>query len=285
MALPNRVVWEYNNSNAKIYHIYTDCPKMDSGNGMEFGTMEEAKAAGKDVCQHCFERWKSEQRKEQAAQMAGALKGVRFVYWREDQKDFLIHFERDCPELLRARRMGQGTVEEANVCGKTILCRNCLKIKEEREEEQRLLSQKETEDAKKKVSDQRTKKGKATAVLLGIFTTLIICTVFFSWYIEGQRRKEFKEGYNSGYSDGENAGKASYDVGYNAGYYNGYKDGIAAGPGSQLSGEPSSTQTVYITDDGRKYHNWGCQYLSDYCFAISLDDAIALGYTACSQCQ
>lgn len=287
MALPKRVVWEYNDSNAKIYHIYTDCPKMDSAKGMKFGTMEDAKALGKDVCRHCFERWKADQCREKEAEIAIALKGVRCVYWREDRIDFVFHFEKDCPELLNAKLIGQGTVEEANSRGKTVLCRKCLRIKEnqQKEQEKRAIVQREAEKAQKELLNEEQKKGKATAALVSIFATLIACTVFFSWYTDELSQKDFKEGYDSGYSDGKNAGNDSYDVGYNSGYYNGYKDGIAAGPGSQLSGESSNVQTVYITDNGRKYHNWGCQYLSDYCFALSLDDAIALGYTACSQCQ
>ncbi len=43
-------------------------------------------------------------------------------------------------------------------------------------------------------------------------------------------------------------------------------------------------ETVYITDTGTKYHKYGCQYLSQSCIEISLDDALAEGYTACSRC-
>lgn len=43
-------------------------------------------------------------------------------------------------------------------------------------------------------------------------------------------------------------------------------------------------ETVYITDTGTKYHKYGCQYLSQSCIEISLDNALAEGYTACSKC-
>lgn len=43
-------------------------------------------------------------------------------------------------------------------------------------------------------------------------------------------------------------------------------------------------ETVYITDTGTKYHKYGCQYLSQSCIEISLDDALAEGYTACARC-
>jgi hypothetical protein len=49
---------------------------------------------------------------------------------------------------------------------------------------------------------------------------------------------------------------------------------------------PSTTTiTVYVTKTGVKYHRWNCQYLKYSCFAISLPDALARGYTACSVCD
>lgn len=42
--------------------------------------------------------------------------------------------------------------------------------------------------------------------------------------------------------------------------------------------------TVYITNTGSKYHKSGCQYLKESKIAISLSDAKARGYTACSKC-
>lgn len=48
---------------------------------------------------------------------------------------------------------------------------------------------------------------------------------------------------------------------------------------------PAVSRTVYITATGEKYHGYGCQYLAHSCIAISLDDAIAQGYTACKVCK
>ncbi|MDD2971833.1 MAG: hypothetical protein PHE02_06860 [Lachnospiraceae bacterium] len=42
--------------------------------------------------------------------------------------------------------------------------------------------------------------------------------------------------------------------------------------------------TVYITNTGSKYHTDGCRYLAKSKHAISLQDAINSGYTACSRC-
>lgn len=43
--------------------------------------------------------------------------------------------------------------------------------------------------------------------------------------------------------------------------------------------------TVYITDTGNKYHQAGCKYLSKSSHSISLDQAIAEGYSPCSVCM
>lgn len=45
-----------------------------------------------------------------------------------------------------------------------------------------------------------------------------------------------------------------------------------------------NSQTVYITRTGNKYHKSGCRYLRQSSIAISLSDAQAQGYTACSVC-
>jgi len=42
---------------------------------------------------------------------------------------------------------------------------------------------------------------------------------------------------------------------------------------------------VYITNTGTKYHNNGCQYLSESKIAISLKEACAKGYAPCSVCK
>jgi micrococcal nuclease len=47
---------------------------------------------------------------------------------------------------------------------------------------------------------------------------------------------------------------------------------------------PAAEVTVYITNTGKKYHRAGCSYLRQSQKAISLDEAIRLGYTPCSRC-
>jgi competence protein ComEC len=43
--------------------------------------------------------------------------------------------------------------------------------------------------------------------------------------------------------------------------------------------------TVYITRTGRKYHKYGCQYLSRSCIPIELNKAKDMGYTPCKVCK
>ncbi len=45
-----------------------------------------------------------------------------------------------------------------------------------------------------------------------------------------------------------------------------------------------SDEIVYVTNTGTKYHNYGCRHLKSV-IEISLDDAIASGYTPCGTCH
>lgn len=57
----------------------------------------------------------------------------------------------------------------------------------------------------------------------------------------------------------------------------------SSGSSSSSSYTPQS-RTVYITENGSKYHKSGCRYLKKSKIAISLSEAKARGYTACSVC-
>lgn len=101
---------------------------------------------------------------------------------------------------------------------------------------------------------------------------------------EEGRQGAYDDGYSEGYTDG-------YDQGNEDGYDSGYTDGYADGKASvKIVRKPASnsvrtvSQTVYVTATGSKYHRSGCSYLRQSCYSISLDDAKARGYTACSRC-
>lgn len=49
--------------------------------------------------------------------------------------------------------------------------------------------------------------------------------------------------------------------------------------------EPQTSVTVYVTNSGAKYHRWGCQYLWNSSIPVSLQSALASGYTPCSRCN
>ncbi len=54
---------------------------------------------------------------------------------------------------------------------------------------------------------------------------------------------------------------------------------------SSVASTTNTSQTVYITNTGTKYHNSGCRSLSKSKIAISLDDAKAKGYEPCKNCH
>lgn len=46
----------------------------------------------------------------------------------------------------------------------------------------------------------------------------------------------------------------------------------------------SETITVYVTNTGKKYHEYGCRYLQFSCIEKELQQAINQGYTPCYIC-
>lgn len=51
-----------------------------------------------------------------------------------------------------------------------------------------------------------------------------------------------------------------------------------------LVGLGVSSQTVYRTPSGKKYHTATCRYVKNVSHSLSLNDARKSGLTACSQC-
>lgn len=104
-------------------------------------------------------------------------------------------------------------------------------------------------------------------------------------------------GYEAGYSEMQaklqDIRETSYDQGYNDGYaardleehYTiDWDKAEASAKEKDQQQYDAMSETVYITNTGEKYHRSGCQYLRQSKIAISLDDAINKGYTACSRC-
>lgn len=91
-----------------------------------------------------------------------------------------------------------------------------------------------------------------------------------------------------GYSGQEidNAVNAGYENGYKSGYQSGYEDGYEAGAVDALSssGIGVNEETVYITENGSKYHREWCGALWHSSIPISLAKAIERGYEPCARC-
>lgn len=47
----------------------------------------------------------------------------------------------------------------------------------------------------------------------------------------------------------------------------------------------ASSQTVYITKSGKKYHDAGCGSLSKSAYSINLSEAMEQGYSPCKRCN
>ncbi len=61
---------------------------------------------------------------------------------------------------------------------------------------------------------------------------------------------------------------------------------IAPAPSPVTQQQPQTKeQTVYITKTGKKYHTATCRYLAKSKIPMSLKDAKAKGFTACSVCK
>lgn len=94
----------------------------------------------------------------------------------------------------------------------------------------------------------------------------------------GQARQEYNE------LEGVVQGMDEYIATLEEQVYFQVQENNAYSGGSTYSQSETQTITVYVTNTGSKYHKNGCQYLSQSKNAISLSDAKAAGYTACSRC-
>lgn len=220
----------------KYYHHFPDCPRLDRSTGIISGTAEDVeRVKGLSECLVCRERLSKEAKPERTpkkfvSKFALSQREKSLVYWRADIKDEYFHTERNCPNILFASMVGQGTREEAAACGHTVLCNECILIGEDKkiEEEARVKSNKMAETKQKEEFAEALKKGKIEAAFLGAFFTFVACSFLFSFYMDEQSQKEFNDGYESGYEEGISDG---YNDGYYAGRETGFLDGEEEGYG------------------------------------------------------
>lgn len=242
----------------KYYHHFPDCPRLDRSTGIISGTAEDVeRVKGLSECLVCRERLSKEAKPERTpkkfvSKFALSQREKSLVYWRADIKDEYFHTERNCPNILFASMVGQGTREEAAACGHTVLCNECILIGEDKkiEEEARVKSNKMAETKQKEEFAEALKKGKIEAAFLGVFFTFLIFAFFFSSYMDDQLEQSKQEKYEIGYEDGKEKG---YDEGYYAGreagfsegeeegYYYGYDTGYKDGQEMQSYGESYGT--------------------------------------------
>lgn len=223
------------------------------------------------------------------------------AYWREDKQDDYIHFCFECPELISAKKIGKGTIEEANASGHVRACPQCnvarLKMAKEAEDIQKQRAEKQKQECEKIRTEEKHKH--VSCVVASVILTVAFCLIAFSYYLDDVANENYKQGYEAGEDGKELAAEDSYvsgyDEGYRIGYEDGYDNGLTEGKGytSEVSNpakysntyDDKESETVYITDTGSRYHMFGCQYLSESCYSIALNDAIERGYIACSRCD
>lgn len=111
-------------------------------------------------------------------------------------------------------------------------------------------------------------------------------------YVDGTMHNDslLREGYavtasvspNTRYSDRfASTAKARYDKTNSQPAASAAEEPVQQSPVSSIS----DSRTVYITNNGSKYHTSGCRYLRKSKIPISLSSAKAHGYTPCSVCR
>lgn len=305
--MKERMVYWIANGIDEIWHLYPDCETLKGMNGVRNTVVDVAISNGKNhVCALCKERLRKEHNEKivKVSSLQIFRRERELVYWRADIKSDCYHTERNCPNVLFAKEIGQGTVKEAVVSGHVVKCEECQRIRAEREkkEEERDAARAAADKAQEKLITNKVKDAKITGAFIGAFLTFMVCCLFFSSYTEKKSQERYSEGYDIGYSDGETDGyEAGHysgyeegfaegeEEGYGFGYESGYKDGQAyygygENYGTYYYHSDTTSQTVYRTASGSKYHNFGCQYLSQSCSKVSLEYALENGFEPCSKC-
>ena len=209
------------------------------------------------------------------------------VYWREDKQDDYIHVCFECPEISAAKKIGKGTIGAANASGHVRACPKCNEAKRAIYQEQENLRQIREQEKKAEIEKAREQENKkiAPCAVAAAFFTLLVCFFVGSYFYDGVAETNFSQGYSEGQDNKEDAVNDAYNSGYNEGYDDGYSsamDDLSYSTDETYSQDYS--QVVYITRTGSKYHNFGCQYLSESCIKVSIEYALENGFEPCSKC-
>lgn len=241
----------------EIWHLYPDCKKLKDMNGVRNTMVDVAISNGKNhVCALCKERLRKEHNEKivKVSSLQIFRRERELVYWRTDIKSDCYHTERNCPNVLFAKAIGQGTVEEAVASEHVVKCEECQRIRAEREKNKKDQdAAREAENkAQEKLTTNKVKDAKIAGAFIGAFLTFVACCLFFSSYTEKESQERYSEGYDIGYSDGETDG-------YDAGHYSGYEEGFSEG---EEEGYSFGYEAGY--KDGQAYYSYGENYGTYY---------------------
>lgn len=190
------------------------------------------------------------------------------VFWRTDVHDDYVHTNQHCPEIVNAKTVQCGTIEQAQHTGHVRACPKCYEKGATCERLQPTAKSQPPKPAETK-DDANKYLGTAVAVL-----ALLCC---FVWWWNSTP-------HSSSYDTTTTAAVSEYSTET--------RTTATPRPTARPTATPKPTTApvnedsymVYITRTGSKYHGSGCSYLKSK-IAIEKKDAIAQGYTACSRCK
>lgn len=190
------------------------------------------------------------------------------VFWRTDVHDDYVHTNQHCPEIVNAKTVQCGTIEQAQHTGHVRACPKCYEKGATCERLQPTAKSQPPKPAETK-DDANKYLGTAVAVL-----ALLCC---FVWWLNSTP-------HSSSYDTTATAAVSEYSTETRTTATPRPTARPTATPKPTAAPVSKDNYTVYITRTGSKYHRSGCSYLKSK-IAIEKKDAIAQGYTACSRCK
>lgn len=191
------------------------------------------------------------------------------VFWRTDVHDDYVHTNQHCPEIVNAKTVQCGTIEQAQQTGHVRACPKCYEKGETCERLQPTAKSQPPKPAETK-DDANKYLGAAVAVL-----ALLCC---FVWWVNDTQ-------HTSSQSTTTVAAVSEYSTETRATATPRPTARPTATPKPTAAPTSKDSYTVYITRTGSKYHRDGCQYLRSSKIEIDKKEAIENGYTACSKCK
>lgn len=190
------------------------------------------------------------------------------VFWRTDVHDDYVHTNQHCPEIVNAKTVQCGSIEQAQHTGHVRACPKCYEKGETCERLQPTAKSQTTKPAETK-DDANKYLGAAVAAL-----ALLCC---FVWWLNNTQ-------HSRTYGTTATAAVSEYSTETRTTATPRSTARPTATPKPTAAPVSEDSYTVYITRTGSKYHRSGCSYLKSK-IAIEKKDAIAQGYTACSRCK